>query len=67
MSGCAAKEKRIRPAKTARKVSIPNTGDISSEKKAADREAFWAGALESTSMLAWIVAHSPNPDHPFLL
>ena len=47
--------------------SIPNTGDFSSEKKTAQLDAFWAGALESASILLWIVTHSSNPEQsPFL-
>lgn len=47
--------------------SIPDTGDFPSEKKSVQRDAFWAGALESSSILLWIVTHLPNPEQfPFL-
>ena len=47
--------------------SIPNTGDLSSERKTVQRDAFWADALESASMLLWIATHLPNPkQYPFL-
>lgn len=49
--------KEQRPA-----ASIPNTGDFSSEKKTAQLDTFWAGALESASILLWIVTHLPNPE-----
>lgn len=42
-------------------VSIPNTGDFSYEKKTAQLNAFWTGALESASILLWIVTHLPDP------
>ncbi|MGN0662044.1 MAG: hypothetical protein ACI4LE_02735 [Faecalibacterium sp.] len=63
----------VKPGREARqttpiqKASIPNTGDFSSEKITAQRDAFWAGALESDSMLLWIATHLPNPGQsPFL-
>ena len=63
MSGFAAKPgKEKRPTASIQKASIPNTGDVSSEKKTVQRDAFWAGALESASILLWIVTHSPNPE-----
>lgn len=66
MSGCAAKDNRIRPTTSVRKVSIPGAGDISSDQKAAQRDAFWADALESTSILAWVATHSPKQKNPVL-
>ena len=62
MSGFAAKPgKEKTSAVSIQKVPIPNTGDFSSEKKVAQLDAFWASALESASILLWIVTHSPNP------
>lgn len=68
MSVFAAKPgKEKRPTASIQKASIPNTGDFSSEKKTAQLDAFWASALESASILLWIVTHSPNPEQsPFL-
>ena len=42
--------------------SIPNTVTICSERETAQRDAFWAGALESASILLWIATHSANPE-----
>lgn len=54
-------------ATSIQKVSIPDTEDVSPEKKTAQRDAFWAGALESASILVWIVTHLPSPEqYPFL-
>lgn len=68
MSVFAAKpEKEKRPTTSIQKVSVPNTGDFSFEKNTEQQDAFWAGALESASMLLWIVTHLPNPEqYPFL-
>ncbi|MCI7640000.1 MAG: hypothetical protein MSS60_09285 [Clostridiales bacterium] len=62
MSGFAAK-----PGKEKKPVtSIPNTVTICSERETEQRDAFWAGALESASILLWIATHSPNPEQsPF--
>ena len=53
--------KEMEPATSIQNASIPNTGDLSSERKTVQRDAFWADALESASILLWIVTHSPNP------
>lgn len=66
MNGAAAKEKNIHPTTSGEKAPVPNAGEVSSEGKAARRDAFWAGALESASILLWIVTHLPNPEqYPF--
>lgn len=63
----AKPEKEKRPTTSIQKVSVPNTGDFSFEKNTTQLDAFWAGALESASMLLWIVTHLPNPEqYPFL-
>ena len=59
------KMKRTPPAAYAAKVSHSNPLDTISENQAASRDAFWAGALESASILAWIVTHASDPkQHP---
>ena len=59
--------KEMEPAMSIQNASIPNTGDLSSERKTVQRDAFWADALESASMLLWIATHLPNPkQYPFL-
>ena len=57
MSGFTAKPGKEKKPATA----IPNTVNICSERETAQREVFWASALESASILLWIVTHSPNP------
>ena len=37
---------------------------VSPEKEAARRETFWAGAMESPSLLYWIVTHLPRMEQP---
>lgn len=68
MSASAAKPgKEKEPAASIQKASIPNAGGLSPEKGTVQRDAFWAGALESASMLLWIATHLPNPEqYPFL-
>ena len=62
MSGFTAKPgKEMEPATSIQNASIPNTVNICSERETAQRDAFWASALESASILLWIVTHSPNP------
>ncbi len=53
--------KEKRSTASIQKESVPNTGDLSAETKMVQRDAFWASALESASILLWIVTHSPNP------
>ena len=53
--------KEMEPAKSIQNASIPNAGGLSPEKGTVQRDAFWASALESASILLWIVTHSPNP------
>ena len=57
--------KRTPPAAFVPKVSHSNPADTIREKQAFSRDAFWAGALESASLLAWIVTHTSDPQqHP---
>ena len=57
--------KRTPPAAYAAKVSHSKPVDTIREKQASSRDAFWAGALESASILAWIVTHPSDPQqHP---
>ena len=57
--------KRTPPAVCAAKVSHSKPVDTIREKQAFSRDAFWAGALESASILAWIVTHTSDPQqHP---
>lgn len=57
--------KRTPPAAFAPKVSHSKPVDTICEKQAFSRDAFWAGALESASLLAWIVTHTSDPQqHP---
>ena len=56
---------RTPPAAYAAKVSHSKPVDTICEKQASSRDAFWAGALESASLLAWIVTHTSDPQqHP---
>ena len=58
--------KEKREATPVQKASVPKTGDLSSEKKTVQRDAFWEGALGSSSLLLWIATHLPNPEQsPF--
>lgn len=43
-----------------RKALDSNGGDSSFEKKKQQREAFWADALKSDSILFWVVTHLPK-------
>ena len=57
--------KRTPPAAYAAKVSHSKPVDTICEKQSFSRDAFWAGALESASLLAWIVTHTSDPQqHP---
>ena len=57
--------KRTPPAAYAAKVSHSKPADTICEKQSFSRDAFWAGALESASLLAWIVTHTSDPQqHP---
>lgn len=59
------KMQRTPPAAYAAKVSHSKPVDTICEKQAFSRDAFWAGALESASLLAWIVTHTSEPkQHP---
>ena len=67
MRGITAKPGREKkPTTSVQKASIPNTGDGSAQKK-AQLDAFWADALESDSILFWIVTHLPNPEQSHFL
>lgn len=59
--GKLAKLKRTPPAAYAAKVSHSKPVDTICEKQSFSRDAFWAGALESASLLAWIVTHTSDP------
>ena len=55
------KLKRTPPAAYAAKVSHSKPVDTICEKQASSRDAFWADALESASILMWIVTHISDP------
>ena len=57
--------KRTPPAAYSPKVSHSKPVDTICEKQASSRDAFWADAMKSASILAWIVAHTSAPQqHP---
>ena len=59
------KLKRTPPAAYAAKVAHSKPVDTICEKQASSRDAFWADAMKSASILAWIVAHTSAPQqHP---
>lgn len=43
-----------------------DTGGKTPENLNVLRDVFWEGALESSSILAWIAAHTAKPECPFL-
>lgn len=43
-----------------------DTGGKTPENLNVLRDIFWESALESSSLLAWIAAHTARPDCPFL-
>lgn len=55
-----ARPEEIRPATQCQHGINGNTAPSFPEKNANHRERFWAGAMESPSLLYWIVTHLPQ-------